>query len=70
LEVTSSAKRNILDEGSDPQYGARPMKRHIQRSIETKIAKYILENNPPQDSTLIVDFESNAYSVKIKNRLN
>lgn len=70
LEVTAVAKRNILDEGSDPQYGARPMKRHIQRSIETKIAKYILENNPPQDSTLIVDFESNAYTVKIKNRLN
>lgn len=70
LEVTQSAKDHILEEGSDTQYGARPMKRHIQRAIETKIATLILAEVPSEDSVLIVDFEDNDYSVKIKNRLN
>lgn len=70
LEVTSAAKRNIMTEGVDAHYGARPMKRHIQRAIETKVAMMIIEQSPPEDSTLIVDFEGQDYTVKIKNRLN
>jgi len=70
LEVTSSAKRSILDEGSDPHYGARPMKRYIQQNLESKIAYFLLEQNPPQDSNLIVDFEKGEYSVRIQKRLN
>ncbi len=70
LEVTQSAKDHILEEGSDPIYGARPMKRHIQRAIETKVATLILSASPAEDSTLIVDFENGQYEVKIKNRLN
>lgn len=70
LEITKSAKDHILEEGSDTLYGARPMKRHIQRSIETKIATTILRDSPSEDSILIVDFENDDYLVKIKNRLN
>ena len=39
LEVTDKAKKRIIDCGVDPLYGARPMKRHIQREIETAVAK-------------------------------
>ncbi len=70
LEVTQSAKKEILEEGSDPTYGARPMKRHIQRAIETKIATYILAESPNEESSLIVDFEDGDYVVKVKNRMN
>ena len=70
LEVTQSAKKNILDEGSDTIYGARPMKRHIQRAIETKVATLILSDSPAEESTIIVDFENGEYKVMIKNRLN
>lgn len=70
LEITTAAKRNIMSEGVDEQYGARPMKRHIQRAIETKVATMIIEQNPPQDSILIVDYEGHDYTVKLKNRLN
>ena len=70
LEVSPTAKQNIILEGSDLQYGARPMKRHIQRQIESKIAYFILENNPPQDSTLLVDYENHDYVVRVKNQMN
>jgi len=70
LEVSSKAKQNILLEGSDEQYGARPMKRHIQRAIETKIASLILEENPAPEATILVDYEDRMYQVRIKNQLN
>jgi ATP-dependent Clp protease ATP-binding subunit ClpB len=70
LDVSTSAKQNIILEGSDLQYGARPMKRHIQRQIESKLAYFILENTPPQDSNILVDYENHDYVVRIKNQLN
>jgi ATP-dependent Clp protease ATP-binding subunit ClpB len=70
LEVTQTAKQNILLEGSDETYGARPMKRHIQRAIETPIATLIVAEQPPAESTILVDYEQHAYQVKLKNRLN
>ncbi len=70
LEVTPAAKGRILEYGVDPLYGARPMKRHIQREIETAVAKAILENPDVQGKTLIVDEENDAYIVKVKEKLN
>jgi len=70
LEVTQSAKQRILDEGVDVVYGARPMKRHIQRTIETKIARIIIEQNPTDDSVLSVDADEHDYNVKVKNQMN
>ena len=70
LEITPAAKGRILEYGVDPLYGARPMKRHIQREIETAVAKAILENPDVQGKTLIVDEENDAYTVKVKEKLN
>jgi len=70
LDVSTAAKQNIILEGTDLQYGARPMKRHIQRQIESKLAYFILENNPPQDANILVDYENHEYVVRIKNQLN
>lgn len=70
LDVTALAKEHILLEGSDTIYGARPMKRHIQRAIETKIATFVLSQSIAEDSTLIVDFENDDYIVKVKNKMN
>ncbi|TFG82269.1 MAG: AAA family ATPase, partial [Erysipelotrichales bacterium] len=70
LEVTQSAHDRILEEGFDPEFGARPMKRHIQRAIETKIARLIIAQNPPEDVTLIVDTTQDDYTVKVKTQLN
>ena len=70
LEITQSAHQRILEEGFDLEFGARPMKRHIQRAIETKIARLIIAQNPPEDITLIVDTTPDDYTVKVKTQMN
>lgn len=46
LEITPEAFDVITDNGYDPEYGARPMRRYIETNVETLIAKYIIECNP------------------------
>ena len=58
LEVTDSAKTLLIDRGFDPVYGARPLKRYLQRSAETLIAKEILRGELPGGSTLMLDTEN------------
>ncbi|MDP2814474.1 MAG: AAA family ATPase [Erysipelotrichaceae bacterium] len=67
LQVTDAALNQMLVLGSDLQYGARPLKRHIQRAVETKIAYTIVANNIERDVTLIVDAKEGDYIVKIVN---
>lgn len=57
LEVTDTAKAWLAETGNDPAYGARPLKRTIQRELETAIAKGILAGRYPADSVVFVDFE-------------
>ncbi|MBP3322707.1 MAG: AAA family ATPase, partial [Clostridia bacterium] len=55
LEITDAAKSFIIDRGFDPVYGARPLKRYLQSSAETLIAKAILKGDFPMGSTLTLD---------------
>ena len=55
LEVTEKAKELIIERGYDPVYGARPLRRYIQTSLETLIARKILSGDFPADSTITVD---------------
>ena len=57
LEVTDVAKNLIIDNGYDPVYGARPLKRYLQSAAETLIAKEILAGNIAAGSTLVLDAE-------------
>lgn len=67
LQVTDAALNQMLVLGSDLQYGARPLKRHIQRAVETKIAYAIVANNIERDVTLVVDAKEGDYIVKIED---
>ena len=58
LEVTEGAKRLLIDRGYDPVYGARPLKRCIQSSAETLIAKEILGGGLAAGDTLVLDEEN------------
>ena len=58
LEVTDGAKTLLIDRGFDPVYGARPLKRYLQSSAETLIAKEILRGELPAGSTLVLDAEN------------
>ena len=55
LVVTDEAKHFIVDNGYDPVYGARPLKRFIQQKVETLVAKAIISQNPQPDTTFTVD---------------
>ena len=63
LELTARAKQQIIDEGSDITYGARPLKRYIQQNIETVLAYKILEDNIESNADLIIDYDGTDYVV-------
>ena len=58
LVVTDAAKAFIVDNGYDPIYGARPLKRYIQANVETMIAKEIIGGSRVPGDTLTVDVEN------------
>ena len=66
LEVTDSAKTLLIDRGFDPVYGARPLKRYLQSSAETLIAKEILRGELTAGSTLVLDTENGELVCKKK----
>ena len=55
LEITDAAKKFIIDRGFDPLYGARPLRRYLQSSVETLIARTILSGDLAAGSTLTID---------------
>jgi ATP-dependent Clp protease ATP-binding subunit ClpB len=55
IEVTTAAQNYIADVGYDPVYGARPLKRAIQKELENPIATKLLENTFMEDDTILVD---------------
>ena len=68
LELTQGALDVIVDNGFDPQYGARPLKRAIQRYVEDVLTEEIIANNPDKGSKLILDYnkEDDKMIVQIK----
>lgn len=66
LQVSDAVYRNIATQGVDPVYGARPMKRYIQRNIETLIARKMIEGNAGKDDLVIVDVADGEYQVRIQ----
>ena len=55
IELTKDAKKHIVEGGYDPMYGARPLKRYLQKYVETLAAKLILEGNVRSGDTIIID---------------
>ncbi len=63
LVVTDEAKKLIIAEGVDPNFGARPMKRFIQRNIETKVAEAIIKDAIEEDAKITVDAKDGEFTV-------
>ena len=65
LDLKEGGKQWLAETGYDPEYGARPLKRTIQRSVETQIAKGILAGQFPSGSTVTIDAgpEDNELSI-------
>ncbi len=60
IELTDAAKDYIIDRGYDPVYGARPLKRFLQKNVETLVARAILSNALGMGDTVILDVEDNS----------
>ncbi|MEG0737236.1 MAG: AAA family ATPase, partial [Longicatena sp.] len=65
LQVDDEVFKNIAAFGVDPVYGARPMKRYIQRNIETCIARAMLEGNASKEDTIHLRIENQGFKVEI-----
>ena len=57
LELTEAAKLKLAEEGFDPVYGARPLKRTLQRRVQDPLAQRILEGEFAEGDTVLVDVE-------------
>ena len=57
VTLTAKAKDYIIDQGYDPIYGARPLKRFLQRKVETLIGRMIIADQVKPNSTLVVDYD-------------
>ena len=64
VSVTDAAKEFIVNEGSDPLYGARPLKRYLQSKVETLLARKIIATDVAPDTTLVIDVGTDGLYVK------
>ena len=66
LELTDAAKQMIVDNGYDPVYGARPLKRYLQNYVETLTAKKILSGDVHAGDTIVLDVKDGEFTVSTK----
>ena len=64
LELTNSAKEYIIENSYDPNFGARPIKRYVQRNVETILAKNIILDKIKVNSTVTIDYQNGELCIK------
>ena len=57
IRLTERAKQHIIDQGYDQVYGARPLKRYLQKNVETLVAKMILAGSVSTQSAIVIDYD-------------
>ena len=68
IELTPEAKSFVIDGGYDPTYGARPLKRYLQKHVDTLAAKLILEGNVGTGDVILLQVEDGKLVAKIKGQ--
>ncbi|MDY2908020.1 MAG: AAA family ATPase [Candidatus Faecimonas sp.] len=64
INVTERAKEQLINDGYDINYGARPLKRLVSRTIETMLSKKIIAGQIKPNDTVIIDYEDDNYMIK------
>ena len=63
VEITEAARGFIAESGYDPVYGARPLRRYIQRELETRIGRALIAGDVPEGNVIRVDLKDNRIDV-------
>ena len=63
VELTDAAKQYVIDNGYDPVYGARPLKRFLQRNVETLLGRTIIAGDLSEGTKLVVDYQNSELTV-------
>lgn len=66
VELTKEAKAYIIENGYDPLYGARPLKRYLQKNVETLAARLILSDGLAAQDIIVIDVENGKLIAKVK----
>ena len=66
VELTPAAKNYVADHGYEPIYGARPLKRYLQKSVEKLAARLILSDGVDAEDTILIDVENDQLVAKVK----
>ena len=66
LELTDNAMQQIIDAAYDPVYGARPLKRYLQKHVETLAARFLLEDKVQEGETILIDVQDGNYVASVK----
>ena len=66
IELTEQAKRQVAEGGYDPTYGARPLKRYLQKNVETLAAKLMLQGDIGAGETVVIDCENEKLTARSK----
>ena len=66
VELTDSARQYIVDNGYDPIYGARPLKRFLQKHVETLSAKLILADEVREGDTILIDTDGDKLTARVR----
>ena len=66
LEVTDAAKDALAHEGWDPEYGARPLKRAIQRRLQNRLAEALLSGEVSEGDTAVMDFGDDGWTLRVE----
>ena len=66
VELTDAARHFIVENGYDPVYGARPLKRFLQKHVETLSAKLLLADQVQEGDTILIDTEGEKLTARVK----
>ena len=69
IELTDAAKNFVVEGGYDPMYGARPLKRYLQKNVETLAARLILAGNVGREDTIVIDVVDGKLEAKVKGQI-
>jgi ATP-dependent Clp protease ATP-binding subunit ClpB len=67
LELTDAAKRLLVEHGYDPAYGARPLKRTVQRELENPLALMVLQGQVGDGDTVVVDAVDDSLDIAVRH---